>query len=229
MNESQYSILPLGAGGLTVDFGTVISTDVNDRVLALDAAIAASPFPGFTECVPAYTSLTVFFSITDVRAAFPESETAFDAAASIVAGHLADLRSQDVRETRLIEVPVDFDASVAPDFDLVASNAGVGRDELIDIFTAREYRVYMLGFLPGFAYMGDVDERIAAPRRTTPRTKVPRGSVGIAGRQTGIYPLESPGGWQIIGRTDLVLFSAHASEPCLFSAGDRVRFFDRNK
>jgi len=95
---------------------------------------------------------------------------------------------------------------------------------LIDLFTSATYRVYMLGFLPGFAYMGEVDERIAAPRRDSPRLKVPKGSVGIAGKQTGIYPLESPGGWQIIGRSKVEMFSPNADEPCFLRAGDEVRF-----
>ena len=101
---------------------------------------------------------------------------------------------------------------------------GFNANELLDIFLAQTYRVYMLGFLPGFAYMGEVDDRIAAPRLETPRTKVPAGSVGIAGKQTGIYPLESPGGWNIIGRTDLKMFDPTSDQPCLLKPGDEVRF-----
>jgi len=109
----------------------------------------------------------------------------------------------------------------------VAAKAGLSADAVVDLFTGTSYRVYMIGFLPGFAYMGEVDERIAVPRRSSPRLKVPKGSVGIAGRQTGIYPLESPGGWQIIGRTEVELFTPDDHSPCLLRPGDNVRFVPR--
>jgi KipI family sensor histidine kinase inhibitor len=120
-----------------------------------------------------------------------------------------------------MEIPVDFGGE---DLNVVAEFSGLSTSGVVEIFLSRQYRVYMLGFLPGFAYMGEVDERIAVPRRATPRTKVPKGSVGIAGKQTGIYPFESPGGWQIIGRTPVEMFAPDREEPCLLRPGDIVRF-----
>jgi KipI family sensor histidine kinase inhibitor len=126
----------------------------------------------------------------------------------------------------LIEIPVCFDERYALDLNFVASSNDLSPDKVIEIFLAVTYRVYMLGFLPGFSYMGEVDRRIATPRKSSPRLKVPKGSVGIAGKQTGIYSLESPGGWQIIGRTDIELFTPQAESPTFLHAGDSVRFYE---
>ena len=173
------------------------------------------------ETVPAYASTTVFYDVRSVRAAFPEFETAFEAVKTHVESYTGLRHQPSHRNHRLVEIPVEFSGE---DLSTVAQIAGISSEQVVDIFIANAYRVYMLGFLPGFAYMGEVDERIAAPRRAAPRTKVPKGSVGIAGRQTGIYPLESPGGWQIIGYTSVPMFSADRDEPCLLGPGDIVRF-----
>jgi KipI family sensor histidine kinase inhibitor len=124
----------------------------------------------------------------------------------------------------LIEIPVSFTGGNAPDLADIAKSASMTVEKVVELFTSRTYRVFMLGFLPGFAYMGEVGERIAVPRHKTPRQKVAKGSVGIAGRQTGIYSLESPGGWRIIGRTDTELFSPDNDPPCFLRPGDSVRF-----
>jgi inhibitor of KinA len=138
-----------------------------------------------------------------------------------MAGELKELGAV---ENRRIEIPVKFGGDYGPDLDTAAALSGLAPDEFVSIFLEREYRVYMLGFLPGFPYMGEVDERIAVPRLASPRTRVPRGSVGIAGRQTGIYPLESPGGWQLIGRTDVKMFEPESDPPVLLQPGDLVTF-----
>ena len=117
-----------------------------------------------------------------------------------------------------------FDEVSGPDLPLVAAKSGLSVNEVVELFTSSAYRVFMIGFLPGFAYMGEVDERIALPRKQQPRQVVPKGSIGIAGRQTGIYPLESPGGWQLIGRTEVELFTPYAERPTLLQPGDLVRF-----
>jgi len=212
-------IFPLGVDALTIDFGNIISADVNDRVLSLERAIHTSPFEGFVETVPAFASLTVIFDPLKVVRAQRSS------ALSVVESHLRDLAARSYAERSdgsSHVIPVDF--RDAPDLAEMSDRIGVSEDEIVSIFTSREYRVFMLGFLPGFAYMGEVDERIAMPRKATPRTRVAKGSVGIAGRQTGIYPVESPGGWQIIGRTVLELFERDNQPPTLLEPGDRVRF-----
>jgi inhibitor of KinA len=127
--------------------------------------------------------------------------------------------------SRKIRVPVCYDDAFGPDLAAVATAHGLPVPEVIDLHTSRPYYVYLIGFLPGFAYMGSVDERIATPRRSSPRTMVAAGSVGIAGEQTGIYPFDSPGGWQLLGRTPLRLFDASRSEPALLQPGDEVQFY----
>lgn len=218
-------IFSLGDGALTVDFGNTISVELNDRAIALASYFSSNSFPGFVEAVPAYSSVSIFYDIVEVRRNFAaEFGTAFDAVREIVKTSLARLTGSMGLISRTVEIPVDFGPDAAPDLEQIGTHGGLTIEETVVIFTSRTYRVYMLGFLPGFAYMGEVDVRIAIPRRDSPRLKVPRGSVGIAGRQTGIYPLESPGGWQIIGRTSVEIFTPHAETPCLLAPGDNVRF-----
>ncbi len=219
---------PLGDNALTIEFGNEISESLNRQVLSLADHFEQNKFPGFIETVPAYASLTVFYEISTVRKNFWEFASAFDAIKTLAENALQNLT--EIRETppRMIEIPVSFDPEFALDLEFVAENSDLTRREVIDIFTGKTYRIFMLGFLPGFAYMGEVDQSIAVPRKSTPRLKVPKGSVGIAGRQTGIYPLESPGGWQIIGKTDVELFTPKAKTPCLLQAGDLIKFYERS-
>lgn len=220
-------IFPLAPGAVTVDFGNEISVSLNDRSLMLAAWFEQNPFPGFIEAAPAYSSVAIFYHFETVRRNFPEFRNSFDAVQSLVRTALQNMTAAPSAGQRTIEIAVDFSDNAAPDLDIVAKHAGVSTAEVIEIFVSTIYRVFMLGFLPGFAYMGEVDDRIAAPRKQSPRTRVTKGSVGIAGRQTGIYPLESPGGWQIIGRTDSELFTPDNDRPTLFSPGDEVRFVKR--
>lgn len=225
MSYESIRIFPLGDAALTVEFGTDISEALNKKALALADRFERDSFPGFIECTPAYACTTVFYDLVAVRRAFPQFPTASDAVRSFVADALSKAdRSVAGDRADTIEIPVRFDADAAPDLEFVAEKNGLSTDRVVDIFLDKTYRVFMLGFLPGFAYMGEVDERIATPRKSTPRLAVPKGSVGIAGRQTGIYSLESPGGWQIIGCTDVDMFTPDAASPTLLDAGDSVRF-----
>jgi inhibitor of KinA len=216
---------PLGENALTLEFGNEISEKLNRRALKLAGYFDQNVFPGFIETVPAYASLTIFYDVFSVRKNFPRSATAFEAVKNITENALQKLEKAFEDKPRLIEIPVSFDPEFALDLEFVAESNNLKTREVIEIFTAKTYRVYMLGFLPGFAYMGEVDESIATPRKETPRLKVPKGSVGIAGKQTGIYSCESPGGWQIIGKSDLALFTPNAETPCLLQAGDLVKFY----
>ena len=217
-------IFPLGDGAVTIDFGNEISISLNDRALGLASYLDANRFPGYIESAHAYASVGVFYDFATVRREFPEFPTAFEAVRSLIESALDQSTESPPAETRSIEIPTSFDDDAGPDLEKVANFSGLSPAEVIDLFLSRTYRVFMIGFLPGFAYMGDVDAKIAMPRRSTPRNSVARGSVGIAGRQTGIYPLESPGGWQIIGRTNLDMFTPAAEDPCLLRPGDNVRF-----
>lgn len=214
-------IFSLGDSALTVEFGKDISPELNSLAISLAQAISNDPFPGFAEAVPAYSSVTVYFDPFKVRSHFPDA-AAFETVSAIIANVAPDVPAKT--EKRSIDIPMIVSAEASPDLQDVAAFAGITPDEVIHIFTERTYHVFMLGFLPGFAYMGEVDERIAMPRKVTPRTSVPKGSIGIAGKQTGIYPLESPGGWQIIGRTDEAMFDPNSEQPCYLKPGDAVKF-----
>jgi len=216
-------IFPLGENALTVEFGDTLSEPLNDAAIGLANYFSDNPFPGFVEAVPAISSTTIFYSCHVVTDTSTRS-SAFEAVRDLVKHALDSVSPLPAADAQVIEVPVNFYDPDSPDLDFVASTVGLKAEEVIEIFTSGVYRVFMLGFLPGFAYMGPVDERIAVPRRTSPRLAVPAGSVAIAGRQTGIYPAESPGGWQIIGQTPLPLLQPDGPSPCVFAAGDRVRF-----
>jgi KipI family sensor histidine kinase inhibitor len=182
-------------------------------VIAAAAAIGREALTGVLDVLPTYRTVAVYFDplegdVDVIRAAM---ERAADAPASDVPG-------------ALVEVPVVYGGVHGPDLDVVAAFAGVSEEEVVLRHTASEYRVFMLGFLPGFAYLGSVPSSIAAPRRSSPRVRVPAGSVGIAGLQTGVYPFEAPGGWQIIGRTPMPMFDPRRAEPARLAPGDRVRF-----
>jgi len=226
----SYKIFSLDETALTIDFGGAVSFAVNDRICALAEFIAQNPFRGLREIVPAFNSLTIFYDVREVRRAFPKFETAFAAVKNHVeqcVTEIADFGAD--KPKRLVEIPVCYDAEFAPDLNFVAAHNNIVPEEVIKIHTSRAYRVFMLGFLPGFPYLGEIDERIGAPRKAEPRLNVPQGSVGIAGRQTGIYSLASPGGWQIIGKTPLTLFTPEAESPTLLQIGDTVQFYRINK
>lgn len=216
---------PLGDSALTVEFGNVINEQLNKRAIALAEYFDRHPFPGYIESVPAYASTTLFYAPAEVRSALGSFDNAYDFVINLVQAGLKALTAvEDDADVDLLEIPVDFSARAGLDLEGIAVASSMNVDEVISLFTSTVYRVYMLGFLPGFSYMGEVDERIAMPRKATPRTIVPKGSVGIAGRQTGIYSLESPGGWQIVGRTQLEMFDPAADRPCFLKPGDRVKF-----
>ncbi len=224
MSDEMIRIFPLGDSALTVEFGSAISHAINTKAIALADHFDKNRFAGYIESVPAYSSTTIFYDLVVVRKGFPEFQTAFDAVKTLAEAATSNLDVSVNCDSRLIKIPIRFDDESSLDLDIVSTHSGISPDEVIAIFTSKTYRVYMLGFLPGFTYMGEVDERIATPRKETPRTIVPKGSVGIAGRQTGIYSLECPGGWQIIGRTDVEMFMPEADPPSYLQAGDKIKF-----
>jgi inhibitor of KinA len=215
---------PLGDSALTIEFGNEISVEINRKSVALADRLTKEPFPGFIEAVPAYASTSIFYDIGEIREHFPGFQNSYEAVSSMCQRVVETLSFDVVESSKLVEIPVRFGSDMGPDLEIVAERSGLPLESVIEIFTGKLYRVFMLGFLPGFPYMGEVDERIATTRRHTPRQSVPKGSVGIAGKQTGIYSLDSPGGWQIIGRTNIELFTPTAASPCSLRPGDQVRF-----
>jgi inhibitor of KinA len=200
---------------ITIEFAAEINETTNMQVIALQHAIESSPLKGFIECVPAYGSLTVYFNE--------------HVSASGVRSLLSDLSAQVsnislATEGKQISIPVCYDTSLGTDLPWVSSHLNLSLEEIISLHTSVVYRVYMIGFIPGFPYMGTLPEQLEVPRKQTPSLKIPMGSVAIAGKQTGIYPAEVPGGWQVIGRTPLRMFDPSTS-PCSFlNAGDNVQF-----
>lgn len=226
MNKFEAKIFPLGDKALTITFGNKISPNLNALVLKTASFFENNPFTGFEESVPAYGSLTIFYDIKKVRNNFPEFATAFAAIKKLAEDALNNLSDLSPNQSNLIKIPVSFAREFAPDLNVVAEKNNLTPEKVVEIFLNKTYRVYMLGFLPGFSYMGEVDERISTPRKQTPRLVVPKGSIGIAGRQTGIYSLTSPGGWQIIGKTNVQLFTPQAESPTLLQPGDSVEFYE---
>ncbi len=204
---------PAGDSALLISFGEVIDGELNARLHAIARAIEKADFEWLVEVVPAYSSLLVVYD--PLKVSYAEVEASINP--------LLNAKAEDF-EGRLVKIPVVYGSSYGPDIEFVAKHNGLTVDDVIEIHSRPVYRVYFLGFLPGFAYLGGMDERIAAPRLERPRLKVPAGSVGIAGKQTGIYPLESPGGWRLIGRTPLRLFDPSKKPPTLLQPGDKVKF-----
>jgi inhibitor of KinA len=205
-----------GDSAMVVEFEERIDAAVNARAVALAESIESMRIQGLRDVVPTYRSVAVYFDPlrTDVDALLTRLERSAGEAPTAVDANDAPIR-----------IPVCYGGEFGPDLEEIARIAGMTESEAIALHTAPIYRVYMLGFLPGFAYMGTVDPKIAAPRRPIPRIKVPAGSVGIAGSQTGIYPSDSPGGWQLLGRTPFKAFALERSEPFLLKAGDAVQFY----
>jgi inhibitor of KinA len=211
------TLSPLGDNAVVLEFGQEIDEAVVMRVRALAAALELHPPAGVTEVVPAFTTVTVFYDLAHIG-----SYEQLCAELRTRAGRAA---SRPPFETgKLVEIPVCYGGDFGPDLTAVAERAGLSPDEAAQLHQRTEYRVHAIGFLPGFPYLGGLPARLRTPRRASPRLQVPAGSVAIGGAQTGIYPLASPGGWNLIGRTPLALFRAEAHPSARLRVGDRVKF-----
>ncbi len=210
-------ISPLGDSSILVHFGDDIDLAVNVRVHALDARLQISRNrpEGVLEMVPAYATLLIHYEPLLLNC---------DRVTGWLEAEMAEAEEAAARIPRRIEVPVRYGGAAGPDLAFVASMHHTTPAAIVHLHTGREYTVFMMGFTPGFPYMGKLDDTLVTPRLETPRTHVPAGSVGIAGAQTGIYPIDSPGGWRLLGHTSLALFDLNAREPFLFAPGDTVRF-----
>jgi KipI family sensor histidine kinase inhibitor len=206
--------LSAGDRALVVEFGDRVDRALNERVLRLDAMIRSNPPVGIVETVPTFRSLAVHYDpLLTSRA---ELQRAI--------GALLDLGERPRAGARLWHVPVCYEGEFAPDLDEVARLTGLTPDEVVALHSGTRYHVYMLGFLPGFPYMGDLPPQLALPRRADPRLRVPAGSISIATTLTAIYPYESPGGWHLIGATPIRMFDSERARPALFSPGDAISF-----
>lgn len=210
-------IEPLGDGALLLRLGDAVDDNLNARVHAVAATLRDARIPEIVDIVPTYAALAVYLTpMSEARWAWVEEHV-------LACAH----RPQPQQgKARWVEIPVRYGGEEGPDLREVAQQAGISPEEVVHRHTASLYRVHFVGFSPGFPYLGGMDPTLATPRRSTPRSRVPAGSVGIGGEQTGVYPQDSPGGWNLIGRTNLRLFDPDADPPCLLLPGDRVRFVE---
>ena len=213
-------IIPASDSAILIEFGDSIDYDLNAKVYALQSEIERSDLASsIVESIPSYRSLLVEYDV-----AHHDFAELNDRLTGLI--DLVDDRSQSgsSESVEIHEIPVAYGGELGPDLQNVADHAGISTDEVIEIHSGVDYQVFMLGFAPGFPYLGGMDERIACPRLKTPRTVVPAGSVGIAEFQTGVYPNASPGGWQLIGRTPVKLFDVEADPPAAMLPGTKVNF-----
>ncbi|WP_462333012.1 5-oxoprolinase subunit PxpB [Schwartzia sp. (in: firmicutes)] len=211
----EMRIMPEGDRALVVDFGEYIDETVNDSVNRLARKIQEHHLDGIQEMIPTFRSLLILFDPerTSMRRVRSEIER-LDITAS----------ESESKERRILRIPCCYGGKYGEDLKDMEQVTGLSREEIISIHSGTDYCVYMLGFLPGFAYLGGLDERIAAPRLKTPRLSIPAGSVAIGGNQTGVYPIDSPGGWRIIGSTPIAFYDPSKENPILCKAGDYIRF-----
>jgi inhibitor of KinA len=200
---------------LLIYFGDQISLEAHENVRRVLRLLELQPISGIRNLHPAYCSLLVKFDPLQLQHSQLEE---------ILKQYLARMETVALPEPRQVEIPVCYDGEHGPDLDDVAALHSLTPAQVIELHSSATYLVYFLGFIPGFAYLGELPEALVTPRLATPRRKVPPGSVGIAGRQTGVYPFATPGGWRLLGRTPLSMFSADRSALSLLSIGDRVRF-----
>lgn len=201
-----------------------IDTNTHAVIRAIWQALQSSPLPGVIDIIPAFHSVTIVLDVFQLRGKQTQPYST-DYILQQVILRVSHLLVPTTFAGRQIRIPVCYDISLAPDLLTLSAQLSLSPDELISLHYSKQYTVYMLGFLPGFAYMGIVDARIASPRHTRPRSRVPAGSVAIAAQQTGIYPSDSPGGWQLIGRTPLQMFDPTAEMPSFLQPGDEVTFY----
>lgn len=223
MSGAAFRLVEAGDSVVIVEFEDRIDEAVNAQAIRLAARVEAARIAGVRDVVPTYRTVAVYFD--PLRTDYPALSDRLEkesVAAPTVAAHASGPRE---RGRKPVRIPVKYGGDQGPDLAEVAAFAKLSESEVIARHTGRVYRVFMMGFLPGFPYLGTVDPAIAAPRRATPRLKVAAGSVGIAGAQTGIYPVETPGGWQVIGRTQVKLFDLSRSDAFLLEPGDAVEFY----
>lgn len=208
-------ILPTGDRALTVEFGNEIDELINARLMGFIKVLGEARIKGVEEFVPSFRAVLIHYN---------PSILSYAQMVKHVESALAKPFQIESRKKRIVQIPVCYDSEYGPDINFVAEHAGISVEEVIRIHSSKPYLIYMLGFQPGFPYLGGLDEKIHTPRLENPRLKLEAGSVGIGGKQTGLYPMESPGGWQIIGLTPVRCYNPEKADPIPYRAGDYIQF-----
>lgn len=207
--------IPSGDSAFIIRFGTVISIEINHKIRALTILLSKDCPEGILEFIPSYTDLLVVYDPLIIH---------YQKVLDFLKESVSKLETIEIPEARVVEIPVCYGNEFGVDFEVVKSETMLSEEEIIKRHSSPNYLVYMLGFTPGFCYLGGMDERIATPRKEIPSQLIKAGSVGIAATQTGIYPIDSPGGWQVIGRTPFKMFDAYRKDKFLIQAGDYIKF-----
>lgn len=213
--QNKIKLLTAGDSSILLQFGNTIDPAINRKIAATVQLMREQHINGVTDVIPAFCSLLINYDPRVIS--YEQIKRRMEALVKI------DVTAGDTRK-RVFEIPVCYGGEYGPDIQNIADHAGMSVEEVIQIHTSRDYLIYMLGFLPGFTYLGGLDERIHTPRLANPRIRIPAGSVGIGGSQTGIYPMDSPGGWQLMGMTPVKTYDPDREVPILVEAGDYIRF-----
>lgn len=208
-------VMPAGDSALVVEFGNEINEAINEKVHALAKKIRQENIPGITEMIPTFRSLLVSYDMLQI------SYSKLSVMLSVLS---RELEMNRAAHHRIVKIPCCYGARFGADLTDMERLTGLSREEIIELHSSVDYKIYMLGFLPGFVYLGGLDKRLEVPRLDTPRVKIGKGAVGIGGNQTGIYPMDSPGGWRLIGGTPVDLYDPEREDPVLLRAGEYIRF-----
>lgn len=223
--KNDIHFFQISENAISLEFGDDINEETLGRISGLNECIKQNPFTGLLSTIPAYTTLTLYFNpVGLMNDQSLKGSTTLDKISQYIKSINAETNTDQKIYSQIINIPVCYDPIFGFDLEELSSFYQLKKVEIIEIHSSAVYTVYMIGFVPGFPYLGGLSEKLTAPRRQNPRTAIPAGSVGIAGQQTGIYPLETPGGWQIIGRTPLKLFDVNRQQPSLLKAGDKLKF-----
>jgi inhibitor of KinA len=220
----DYVLSPLGDQAILIQLGEDINIATHQKIQIITSYLDDRPFEWMIEFIPAFTTITIFYDPIKITPLNQGSHLPYYFVYEQLTNLLSSLTTGKTIESKTITIPVCYGGELGPDIKTVAQLNDLTIEEVIDIHTSGDYLVFMIGFAPGFPYIGGMSKKIATPRRKSPRLKIPERSVGIAGEQTGVYPIETPGGWQIIGRTPLQLFRPLEESPSLLKAGDKIKF-----